>query len=92
MPIREERCDAHDYHATGNVLITVNADIVAPGFVGHLIPWIQLPALIGEGALCLWLLVVGVDVGRWQERARAAIRTGPLRGRHAHDSHRPPQA
>jgi Domain of unknown function (DUF4386) len=51
------------------------ADLVVPGFAAHLVPWIQLPALIGEGALCLWLLVVGVDVGRWTERAGAAIRT-----------------
>jgi len=25
-------------------------------FAAHLIPWIQLPALFGEGSLCLWLL------------------------------------
>jgi hypothetical protein len=56
-------------------LIYSFADIVAPGFVGYLVPWIQLPALIGEGALCLWLLIVGVDVGRWMERAGATVRT-----------------
>lgn len=50
------------------------ADLLAPGFAAHLVPWIQLPALFGEGSLCLWLLLVGVDVERWKEWARAAIR------------------
>ena len=50
------------------------ADLLAPGFAAHLVPWIQLPALLGEGSLCLWLLLVGVDVERWKERASAAIR------------------
>src|ERR1700704_2567614 len=50
------------------------AYFLAPGFAAQLVPWIQLPALIGEGSLCLWLLVVGVDVERWKEQASAAIR------------------
>jgi hypothetical protein len=50
------------------------ADLLAPGFAAHLVPWIQLPALFGEGSLCLVLLVVDVDVERWNERASAAIR------------------
>ena len=41
-------------------------NLLAPGFAAHLVPWIQLPALFCEGALCLWLLVVGVDGERWQ--------------------------
>jgi hypothetical protein len=45
------------------------ADLLAPGFAAHLVPWIQLPVLAGEGSLCLWLLVAGVDVERWTERA-----------------------
>jgi uncharacterized protein DUF4386 len=53
------------------------AHVVAPGFAAQLVPWIQLPALIGEGALCLWLLVVGVDAERWQGRARAALQLRP---------------
>ena len=47
--------------------------ILAPGAAAQLVPWIQLPALVGEGSLCLWLLVVGIDVDRWTEQARAAI-------------------
>ena len=49
-------------------------NIVAPGFAAQLVPWIQLPALIGEGSLCLWLLVVGLDVERWKDRASGATR------------------
>jgi hypothetical protein len=48
-------------------------DILAPGAAAQLVPWIQLPALIGEGALCLWLLVVGIDQDRWTQQAKAAL-------------------
>jgi Domain of unknown function (DUF4386) len=49
-------------------------DFLAPGVAAHLVPWIGLPTIVGEGSLCLWLLVVGVDVERWKERASVAIR------------------
>jgi hypothetical protein len=49
------------------------ADLLAPGFAAHLVPWINLPAVLGEGSLCLWLLVAGVNAGRWQEQASTAI-------------------
>jgi hypothetical protein len=45
-------------------------DILAPGFAGYLVPWIQLPILAGEGSLTVWLLVAGVNAARWTERAR----------------------
>ena len=59
------------------------SDILAPGFATDLVPWIQLPALFGEGALCLWLLVVGVDVERWKQwadtvRLQPAPRAAPI--------------
>lgn len=44
-------------------------DMLAPGVTAHLSPWIDSPALLGEGSLCVWLLVVGLDAMRWQERA-----------------------
>jgi len=44
-------------------------DMLAPGFAADLVPWIQFPALLGEGAFCLWLLVVGVNVERWKHLA-----------------------
>jgi hypothetical protein len=30
------------------------------------------PGILGEGALTLWLLVIGVNVQRWKEQASAA--------------------
>jgi Domain of unknown function (DUF4386) len=49
------------------------ANMLAPGFAAHLVPWIGLPTIIAEGSLCLWLLVAGVNVERWKEQASAAI-------------------
>lgn len=57
------------------------ADLLAPAFAAHLVPWIQLPALLGEGPLCLWLLVAGVNNERWSRRALAARTAGPERMR-----------
>src|ERR671927_1742637 len=37
------------------------ANLLAPGFAGNLVPWIQLPSLLGEGSLCLCLLIVGLN-------------------------------
>lgn len=48
-------------------------NLLAPGVAAHLSPWTELPALFGEGSLCVWLLVVGLDVERWKQRASAAI-------------------
>jgi hypothetical protein len=48
--------------------------MLAPGVAAHLGAWTGLPTIIAEGSLCLWLLVAGVDAGRWKEQASAAIR------------------
>jgi hypothetical protein len=48
------------------------ASFLSPAFASHLVPYIQLPSLLGEGSFCLWLLLVGVNVRRWQEQASAA--------------------
>jgi hypothetical protein len=53
-------------------------ELLAPEFAGQLVPWIQLPALVGEGALCLWLLIKGLDEQRWNNQASAAV---PMVGR-----------
>jgi hypothetical protein len=50
------------------------ADLLVPGFAAHLVPWVQLPALVGEGTFCVWLLIVGVRVDRWREQASATLR------------------
>jgi hypothetical protein len=38
---------------------------VAPAVAGSLFPWILLPGFLAEGALTLWLIIVGVDPVRW---------------------------
>jgi len=48
------------------------ADMIAPAFAAHLVPWIQLPALFGEGSFCLWMLVAGVNERRWKDLAMTA--------------------
>lgn len=32
-------------------------------------PWIMLPGLVAEGSLTLWLLIVGLNAKKWEERA-----------------------
>ncbi len=32
------------------------------------IPWIVVPAVVGEASLTLWLLVMGVRADRWQQQ------------------------
>lgn len=54
-------------------LIYSFTDILSPGSAADLVPWIQFPALVGEGAFCLWLLVVGVNSERWNEWTSQAI-------------------
>ena len=54
-------------------------DLLAPGVAAHLTPWIQLPTIIGEGTLCLWLLIAGVDTRRWEQQASAANRMPSVR-------------
>ena len=48
------------------------SDFISPGFAAHLVPWTQLPILFGEGSLCVWLLIVGINAQRWSERAAAS--------------------
>jgi Domain of unknown function (DUF4386) len=48
--------------------------MLAPGVAAHLGAWTGLPTILAEGSLCLWLLIAGVDTGRWTEQASATIR------------------
>jgi len=43
---------------------------LSPPLAKSLYPYNLAPGLIGEGALTLWLLVVGLDVPSWQMQAR----------------------
>jgi hypothetical protein len=39
-----------------------------PTVADLIIPAILIPPFIGESALCLWLLIMGVNVPKWRER------------------------
>lgn len=60
--------------AIGGVGYLINslANFLSLGIAPHLFPYILLPGFIAETLLCLWLLVKGVDVPKWQEEARLA--------------------
>lgn len=45
-------------------LVNSFGTILAPDFAAHLVPYIQLPILLGEGSLTLWFLVFGINVAR----------------------------
>jgi hypothetical protein len=48
--------------------------MLAPGVAARLGAWVGIPTIIAEGSLCLWLLIVGVNVDRWKQQASAAVR------------------
>jgi len=52
-------------------LINSFAQILDPALGSSLFPWIVLPAFPAELGLCLWLLVKGVNVQKWEEAAHA---------------------
>jgi Domain of unknown function (DUF4386) len=49
-------------------LVNSVALLLAPAVAAMLFPAILAPALVGEGAFCLWLLVKGVDQSAWERR------------------------
>jgi hypothetical protein len=49
------------------------AVLLAPAVADRIFPAILLPAFVAEGSLCLWLLVKGVNVGRWRERVDGLV-------------------
>jgi len=49
-------------------LINSFAQLLAPSFADKLFPAILLPAFIGEFATCIWLIVKGVNVSKWNRR------------------------
>lgn len=51
-------------------LVNSLALLLAPSLASALFPAVLLPALVGEAALCGWLLVKGVDSRAWAQRAR----------------------
>ena len=45
---------------------------LSPPLIRSLQPYILIFPAVGQISLCLWLLVMGVNVQRWEEQARAA--------------------
>lgn len=46
---------------------------ISPALSSYLSPYNMAPGVLGESALTLWLLTMGVNAQRWNERARAAV-------------------
>jgi Domain of unknown function (DUF4386) len=46
---------------------------LAPSFAKHLSPYNLALGLLGQESLMLWLLVMGVNVQKWKEQARAPV-------------------
>jgi hypothetical protein len=55
-------------------LINSFAQLLSPSLATKMFPAIVLPAFIGELATCLWLIVKGLNVSKWDER----VRMGPV--------------
>jgi hypothetical protein len=49
-------------------LVACFAALFAPALSSLISPLILLPPLIGELSYCLWLLIKGVDIAKWNER------------------------
>jgi Domain of unknown function (DUF4386) len=47
-------------------LVNSFALILAPSFATQIFPGVLLPAFIGELSFCLWLIVKGVNTGKWE--------------------------
>jgi hypothetical protein len=55
-------------------LVNSFAQLLLPSLQEKMIPAILLPAFIGELSTCLWLIVKGVNISKWDER----VRIGPV--------------
>ncbi len=56
-------------------LVACFAALFAPAVADLIIPAILIPPLIGESSFCLWLLVKGVNIAKWNERVGGTMRT-----------------
>jgi hypothetical protein len=50
-------------------LINSFALLLAPSFATLIFPAVLVPAFVGELSLCLWLIVKGVNLEHWPQRA-----------------------
>jgi hypothetical protein len=53
-------------------LVSCFAALFAPALADVITPAILLPPLIGESSYCLWLLIKGVNIDKWDERTSMA--------------------
>jgi hypothetical protein len=54
-------------------LVSCFAALFTPALANMLIPAILLPPLIGESSFCLWMLIKGVDVDKWNATNSPAL-------------------
>jgi hypothetical protein len=52
-------------------LVNSFALLLAPAVADALFPGVLVPAFVGELSFCLWLIVKGLDTGRWRQRSGA---------------------
>jgi len=45
--------------------------LLAPAFAAQLFPWIILPCFIAELLFCLWLILKGVNIVKWEQQANS---------------------
>ncbi|MBL8293043.1 MAG: DUF4386 domain-containing protein [Bryobacterales bacterium] len=57
-------------------IINISASVVPSPIAAVLFPYVLIPAGIAEVSLAFWLLAIGVDVQRWNERAADAAGLG----------------
>ncbi len=59
--------------AGGSYLIACFSALFAPALAELIIPAILVLPLIGESSMCLWLLVKGVNVTKWQQQISRGV-------------------
>lgn len=63
--------------AGASYLVNSTALLLAPELASALFPWVLVPALVGELALSLWLIVRGIDTAAWAKRRAHVGALGP---------------
>ena len=56
--------------AGASYLLACLAALFAPKLADQLLPGLLLPPLLGESTYCLWLLIKGVNIQKWNDRLR----------------------
>jgi hypothetical protein len=48
--------------------------VLSPELLRHITVYVEIIGVAAEGSLMLWLLVMSVNVQRWNEQAESAVR------------------